>query len=66
VVTDNDYTIWKAYQVEAWPIFFATNEGRVRWTHVGEGASAETEEVIKQLLAEAETKQPQSSNEFRH
>ena len=27
----------------------------MRWTHVGEGADAETEEVIKELLAEAQT-----------
>jgi thiol-disulfide isomerase/thioredoxin len=56
VVTDNDYATWKAYKVEAWPTFFVLDkQGRVRWTHVGEGAYAETEEVIKKLLAEEET-----------
>ena len=54
VVTDNDYSTWKAYKVEAWPTLFVLDkQGRVRWTHVGEGAYAETEEVIKKLLAEA-------------
>jgi len=53
VVTDNEYSTWRAYNVEAWPtIFLLDKQGRVRWTHVGEGAYRETEEVIKKLLAE--------------
>ncbi len=53
VVSDNDYTTWKAYKVEAWPTFFVLDkQGRVRWTHVGEGYYDETEAVIKKLLAE--------------
>ena len=57
VVTDNNYATWNAYKVEAWPTLFVLDkQGRVRWTHVGEGAYTETEEVIKKLLAEEETK----------
>jgi thiol-disulfide isomerase/thioredoxin len=53
VVTDNDYTTWKAYGVEAWPtILVVDKQGRIRWLHVGEGKYAETEDVIKTLLAE--------------
>jgi thiol-disulfide isomerase/thioredoxin len=53
VVTDQDYSTWKAYRVEAWPtLFLLDKQGRVRWTHVGEGYYDETEEVIKKLLAE--------------
>lgn len=53
IVTDNDYTTWKAYGVEAWPtIFVLDKQGRVRWLHVGEGRYEETENVIKTLLAE--------------
>ncbi len=53
VVTDNDYATWKAYAVEAWPtIFVLDKQGRIRWTHVGEGRYEETESVIKKLLAE--------------
>jgi thiol-disulfide isomerase/thioredoxin len=53
VVTDNEYATWKAYSVEAWPtIFVLDKQGRIRWTHVGEGAYEETETVIQQLLAE--------------
>lgn len=54
VVTDNDYATWKAYQVEAWPtLLLIDKQGRVRWTHVGEGSYDETEQVIKNLLAES-------------
>jgi len=53
VVTDQDYTTWKAYGVEAWPtVFVLDKQGRVRWTHVGEGYYVETEQVIQKLLAE--------------
>jgi len=53
IVTDNDYTTWKAYGVEAWPTMFVLDkQGRIRWLHVGEGRYEETENVIKTLLAE--------------
>jgi thiol-disulfide isomerase/thioredoxin len=53
VVTDQEYTTWKAYRVEAWPtVFLLDKHGRVRWSHVGEGYYDETEEMIKKLLAE--------------
>jgi len=53
VVTDQDYSTWKAYRVEAWPtLFLLDKQGRVRWTHVGEGFYDETEQMIKKLLAE--------------
>jgi hypothetical protein len=64
VVTDNDYSTWKAYKVEAWPtLFLLDKQGRVRWSHVGEGAYSETEEVIKKLLAEEETGAVANSSE---
>lgn len=53
VVTDNDYQTWRAYKVEAWPTLFLLDKtGRVRWTHVGEGAYDEAEQTIQKLLAE--------------
>jgi len=53
VVTDNDYKNWDAYKVTAWPTTFLLDKsGHVRWSHVGEGAYDEAEQVIKQLLAE--------------
>jgi thiol-disulfide isomerase/thioredoxin len=54
VVTDTDYATWRAYDVAAWPtIFVLDKSGRIRWTHVGEGAYDETEQVIQKLLAES-------------
>jgi len=53
VVTDQDHTTWNAYDVEAWPTLFVLDkQGRVRWSHVGEGYYEEAEQVIKKLLAE--------------
>ena len=53
VVTDNDYQTWRAYKVEAWPTLFLLDKtGRVRWTHVGEGAYDEAEQTIQKLLEE--------------
>ena len=53
VVTDNDYKTWNAYKVEAWPTLFVLDkEGRIRWTHVGEGNYDDTERLIQKLLAE--------------
>lgn len=53
VVTDNDYQTWRAYKVEAWPTLFLLDKtGRVRWTHVGEGAYDEAERTIQKLLTE--------------
>jgi thiol-disulfide isomerase/thioredoxin len=56
VVTDNDYQTWKAYKVEAWPtLFLLDKQGRIRWTHVGEGDYDEAERQIQTLLAEKES-----------
>ena len=58
VVTDNDYSTWKAYGVEAWPtLFLIDKQGRLRWMHVGEGGYDETEQVIRNLLAEQQALQ---------
>jgi thiol-disulfide isomerase/thioredoxin len=53
VVTDNDYETWHAYNMQAWPtIVILDKQGRVRYTHIGEGLYEEQEDVIKTLLAE--------------
>src|SRR6266542_2513835 len=62
VVTDNDFATWKAYKVQAWPtIVLLDKSGRVRWTHIGEGAYDEAEQAIQKLLNENE----QSSGKAR-
>jgi peptide-methionine (R)-S-oxide reductase len=53
VVTDNEYLTWRAFNVEAWPtIVVLDRNGRVRWSHVGEGSYDQTEQVIQKLLGE--------------
>jgi hypothetical protein len=53
VVQDNDAAIWRRYGVRAWPTaVLVDRRGIVRAAHVGEGAYAETEALIRALLAE--------------
>jgi hypothetical protein len=53
VVQDNDLAIWKRFRTWAWPTAVVVDKaGLVRYTHIGEGAYAETERMIRQLLAE--------------
>jgi peroxiredoxin len=53
VVQDNDFAIWRRYANWAWPsAVIVDRKGTIRYTHIGEGAYQETEQVIKQLLAE--------------
>ena len=53
IVQDNDHAIWRRFQTWAWPTaVLVDRKGVVRYTHIGEGAYAETERMIRQLLAE--------------
>ena len=53
VPVDNDFVTWKRFGNRAWPALYLVDKaGRIRYTHVGEGAYAETERAIRQLLAE--------------
>jgi thiol-disulfide isomerase/thioredoxin len=54
VAQDNDYATWNAYGNEYWPAKYLIDaQGRVRYTHFGEGDYEQTEEAIRELLAEA-------------
>jgi thiol-disulfide isomerase/thioredoxin len=54
VALDNQYRLWSALKNNYWPAhYFIDAEGRVRFHHFGEGGYAESERVIRQLLAEA-------------
>ena len=52
---DNDFITWRRFENRFWPAkYFIDKDGVVRYTHFGEGGYAETEEVIRELLAEAD------------
>ncbi len=54
IAVDNDYAIWRAFQIDAWPaLYFIDSRGRIRHHHLGEGEYERSEKVIQQLLAEA-------------
>jgi thiol-disulfide isomerase/thioredoxin len=53
VVLDPEYKIWQAYANRYWPAkYFVDVNGRIRARHFGEGAYAESEQVLQQLIAE--------------
>ena len=53
VVQDNSYATWNNFQNRYWPHkYLIDSEGYIRYHHIGEGAYAETEENIQQLLME--------------
>jgi thiol-disulfide isomerase/thioredoxin len=53
VAQDNDGATWQAYRTRYWPTLFVIDKrGHLRYTHIGEGAYAETERVIQELLKE--------------
>lgn len=54
VAIDNDFKIWRAFKNSYWPAhYFIDAQGRMRFYHFGEGEYAQSEEVIRRLLAEA-------------
>ncbi len=53
VILDNDKEIWEAFANNYWPRkYIADDEGYIRYDHIGEGAYAETEKIIQDLLSE--------------
>ena len=54
VALDNQYKLWSALKNNYWPAhYFIDAKGRVRFHHFGEGGYRRSEQVIRQLLAEA-------------
>jgi hypothetical protein len=54
VALDNGYRIWSAFSNMYWPALYVVDaEGRIRFSHFGEGAYEESERAIRQLLTEA-------------
>ncbi|MCB4858428.1 redoxin domain-containing protein [Sphingobium sp. PNB] len=53
-VQDNDFAIWRNFNNEGWPgFYFIDAKGRIRGYRVGEGNYAESEQLLRKLLAEA-------------
>ena len=53
VAQDNRYATWEAYGNRYWPaLYLFDKHGKLAYTHFGEGAYAETEAKIRQLLAQ--------------
>jgi cytochrome c biogenesis protein CcdA/thiol-disulfide isomerase/thioredoxin len=54
VALDNNYAIWQAFNNRYWPAhYFVDAMGRIRGHHFGEGNYEESEQQVRQLLAEA-------------
>ena len=54
IAQDNDFGTWRAYNNRFWPAkYLIDKDGYIRYTHFGEGAYVETEQVIRELLAES-------------
>ncbi|RRV10159.1 cytochrome c biogenesis protein DipZ [Pseudomonas sp. v388] len=54
IAIDNDYAIWRAFGNRYWPAHYIIDaNGRVRYTHFGEGRYDTQEQIIRQLLDEA-------------
>ena len=54
VALDSGYGIWSAFTNMYWPALYVVDaQGYLRFHHFGEGAYQESEQVIRQLLAEA-------------
>ncbi len=53
VAQDNDGATWNAYKNRYWPtLYLIDKNGRIRYTHIGEGGYNATEAAIQNLLAE--------------
>lgn len=54
VAQDNNYETWKNYNNRYWPAKYLIDaNGKIRYTHFGEGKYKETEENIQALIREA-------------
>jgi cytochrome c biogenesis protein CcdA/thiol-disulfide isomerase/thioredoxin len=59
IAMDNDLLTWSAYNNQYWPAsYLIDKDGKIRRTHFGEGKYAESEQAIRQLLAEKGGKVP--------
>jgi thiol-disulfide isomerase/thioredoxin len=53
VAQDNGYATWRAFNNQYWPaVYLIDKQGRIVYSHFGEGRYGETEKKIQALLAE--------------
>ena len=53
IAQDNDFVTWQVFNNMYWPTkYLIDRNGVIRYTHIGEGAYEQTEQMIQQLLAE--------------
>jgi thiol-disulfide isomerase/thioredoxin len=64
VMQDNNYATWNAFTNQYWPAeYFIDKNGKIRFTHFGEGNYNESEGYIQTLLAETGvTNEPKINN----
>ncbi|KAB3523510.1 redoxin domain-containing protein [Corynebacterium sp. zg254] len=54
VAQDNDFRTWKQFNNKYWPAHYLVDaQGKVRQIHEGEGAYGETEQLVRDLLTQA-------------
>ncbi len=54
VAQDNDFSTWRAFENRFWPAKYLFGvDGRIRYSHFGEGRYLETEEEIRAALTQA-------------
>lgn len=53
IMQDNNFATWQAYDNHYWPAkYLIDKDGKIRYTHFGEGEYDETEQIIQDLLKE--------------
>ena len=54
IVQDNEFGTWRAFNNRYWPAkYLIDHDGKIRYSHFGEGAYDETEIKIREILEEA-------------
>lgn len=67
VAQDNEYAIWQAFHNQFWPAkYLIDRDGKIRYTHFGEGDYNETENAIRSLLEEPALPTESSSLQLFH
>ena len=53
VAQDNHYATWRSFNNQYWPaVYLIDKQGKIDYSHFGEGSYATTEKKIQALLAE--------------